>query len=415
MGWPGRAQRSKPPLIGLGGIKAQGACDAHPSEVVGCGRHDRRRHGEQGPSADKPALSCCAPRSRSSTSAGLSMYRCCLVGLEAGCGSHHIARQIRALGHDVRLIPAQYVKAFLKGHKNDYRDAEAIAEAVQRPTMNFVAIKTPEQSDLLSLHRVRSRLVGQRTAVINQIRGFLIERGITVRQGPAPLRKALPEILSSPTEVLSPRLVRLIADLSEDWRRLEERIEAVSTEIESLAENDGSCQRLMTVPGVGPIISSAVVAAIGNGGGFRQGRDFGAWLGLVPKQELTGDRTSSAKSPSAATDTSGRCSFRLPTSCWCGGLQRRCWVYGHGSNEPPSASPIAICWRSRSPTSSPASPGPCLPEVATTSRGSQSMPLEIGSLRFTKRMDATPLRHRRSPILSDRASERRWLRGDGFT
>src|SRR5215831_13204884 len=145
----------------------------------------------------------------------------CLLGLEAGSGSHHIARHIQSLGHDVRLIPAQYVKPFLKGHKNDYRDAEAIAEAVQRPTMNFVAIKTPEQSDLLSLHRVRSRLVRQRTAIINQIRGILIERGITVRQGPGPLRKVLPEILSSPPDALSPRLVRLIAELDEDWRRLE--------------------------------------------------------------------------------------------------------------------------------------------------------------------------------------------------
>jgi transposase len=233
--------------------------------------------------------------SRSQLERRLVNVPCCLVGLEAGCGAHHIARQVRALGHDVRLIPAQYVKPFLKGHKNDYRDAEAIAEAVQRPTMNFVAIKTPEQSDLLSLHRVRSRLVGQRTAVINQIRGFLIERGVTVRQGPAPLRKALPAILSSPIDVLSPRMVRLIADLSEDWRRLDERIQAVSTEIETLAENDDSCQRLMTVPGIGPIISSAVVAAIGNGSGFRQGRDFGAWLGLVPKQESTGDRTKLGK------------------------------------------------------------------------------------------------------------------------
>ena len=116
----------------------------------------------------------------------------CLIGLEAGSGSHHIARQIQPLGHDVRLIPAQYVKPFLKGHKNDFRDAEAIAEAVQRPTMSFVAIKTPEQSDLLSLHRVRSRLVRQRTAVINQIRGFLIERGVTARQGPGPLRRCCP-------------------------------------------------------------------------------------------------------------------------------------------------------------------------------------------------------------------------------
>ena len=210
----------------------------------------------------------------------------CLVGMEACSGTHHIARQLEALGHDVRLIPAQYVKPFLKGHKNDYRDAEAIAEAVQRPTMHFVSIKTPDQMDLLALHRVRSRLVSRRTGVINQIRGFLIERGITVRQGPVPLRKALPDILSSNSGTLSPRLVRLVSDLGEDWRRLDDRIATVSAEIEALAKQDGPCQRLMTVPGIGPIISSAVVAAIGNGSGFRQGRDFGAWLGLVPKQEF---------------------------------------------------------------------------------------------------------------------------------
>src|SRR5215467_5896823 len=215
----------------------------------------------------------------------------CLIGLETGCGSHHIARQIVPLGHDVRLIPAQYVKPFLKGHKNDFRDAEAIAEAVQRPTMHFVAIKTPEQSDLLSLHRVRSRLVRQRTAIINQIRGFLIERGITVRQGPVPLRKVLPEILASPPEALSPRLLRLIAEHDQDWRPLDERLEALSTEIASLCEDDRACHRLMTVPGIGPIISSAVVAAIGTGSGFKQGRDFAAWLGLVPRQESTGGRT----------------------------------------------------------------------------------------------------------------------------
>src|SRR6266481_5241953 len=215
----------------------------------------------------------------------------CLIGMEACSGAHHIGRQLTALGHDVRLIPAQYVKPFLKGHKNDYRDAEAIAEAVQRPTMSFVAIKTPEQMDLLALHRVRSRLVGQRTGTINQIRRFLIERGIIVRQGVVPLRKALPDILSSNNDALSPRMVTLIAELAQDWRRLDERIAAVSDEIESLAEQDEACQRVMTVPGVGPIISSAVVAAIGNGAGFTQGRDFGAWLGLVPRQESTGDRT----------------------------------------------------------------------------------------------------------------------------
>jgi transposase len=121
--------------------------------------------------------------------------------------------------------------------------------------------------------------VGQRTAVTNQIRGFLIERGITVRQGLIPLRKALPEILSSNSGALSPRMLALIAGLAADWRRLDERIATVSTDIESLAEQDGSCQRLMTVPGIGPIIASAVVAAIGNGAGFQQGRDFGPRAG----------------------------------------------------------------------------------------------------------------------------------------
>src|SRR5215475_973726 len=203
--------------------------------------------------------------SRAQLERRIANVRRCLIGMEACSGAHHIGRQLEALGHDVRLIPAQYVKPFLKSHKNDYRDAEAIAEAVQRPTMRFVRIKTPDQMDLLALHRVRSRLVGQRTAATNQIRGFLIERGITVRQGLMPLRKALPEILSSSTGVLSPRIVALIADLAADWRRLDERIEGVSADIESLAEQDASCRRLMTVPGIGPIISSAVVAAIGNG------------------------------------------------------------------------------------------------------------------------------------------------------
>src|SRR3974377_221273 len=137
----------------------------------------------------------------------------CLIGMEACCGTHFIARQVQALGPDVALIPGQDVKPFLKGHKNDYRDAEAIAEAVQRPTMRFVSIKTPEQMDLLALHRGRSRVVRQGQGASNQIRGFLLERGITVRKGLMPLRKALPEILSSKSDVLSPRMINLIGDL----------------------------------------------------------------------------------------------------------------------------------------------------------------------------------------------------------
>ena len=215
----------------------------------------------------------------------------CLIGMEAGAGAHHIARCLQELGHDVRLIPAQYVKPFLKGHKNDYRDAEAIIEAVQRPTMNFVAVKTPEQCDLQALHRVRSRLVRLRTGVINQIRGLLLERGVVVAQRPVPLRKALTDILADTTGYVSPRMQRLIGMLAAEWRDLEVRIEELSEEIEALARADEACQRLMTVPGIGVIISSAVVSAIGTGGGFNQGRDFAAWLGLVPKQLLTGGRT----------------------------------------------------------------------------------------------------------------------------
>jgi transposase len=215
----------------------------------------------------------------------------CLIGLEACAGAHHVGRQLAALGHDVRLLPAQYVKPFLKGHKNDYRDAEAIAEAAQRPTMRPVPLKSAEQLDLQALHRVRSRLVGQRTAVINQIRGFLLECGLPVRQGPAGLREALPTLLSHRTDVLSPRMIHLIEDLAGDWRRLDERIETLTRDITAVAHQDAGCQRLMGIPGVGVITASAMVAAIGTGAAFSKGRDFAAWLGLVPKQISTGNRT----------------------------------------------------------------------------------------------------------------------------
>src|SRR5204863_9920583 len=201
----------------------------------------------------------------------------CLVGMEACVGAHHLSRQLKALGHDAQLMPAKYVRPYSKGQKNDFRDAEAIAEAVQRPTMKFVATKTADQLDLQALHRVRERLVGQRTGVINQIRAFLLERGIAVRQGLRSLRSELPGILATRTDVLSPRMLRIIEDLAGDWRRLDERIEGLSSEIEALARQDKACERLMTVPGIGPIISSAMVAAIGTGGVFSKGSDCGDW------------------------------------------------------------------------------------------------------------------------------------------
>jgi transposase len=229
--------------------------------------------------------------SRGQIEARLAALPPCLIGMEACVGAHHLSRKLQSYGHDARLMPAKYVRAYSKGQKNDFRDAEAIAEAVQRPTMKFVATKTADQLDLQALHRVRERLVRQRTGIINQIRAFLLERGVAVRQGLRFLRTELPGILAKRSDVLSPRMMRIIEDLAVDWRRLDERIEGLSTDITRVVEQDPACERLMTVPGIGPIISSAMVAAIGTGDVFSKGRDFAAWLGLVPRQISTGDRT----------------------------------------------------------------------------------------------------------------------------
>src|SRR5438477_885612 len=157
--------------------------------------------------------------SRGQIEARLANLPPCLIGMEACVGAHHLSRKFKALGHDARLMPAKYVRPYSKGQKNDFRDAEAIPEAVQRPTMKFVATKTADQLDLQALHRVRERLVSQRTGIINQIRAFLLERGVAVRQGLRFLRAELPRILAAPPDVLSPRIVRVIEGRADDWRR----------------------------------------------------------------------------------------------------------------------------------------------------------------------------------------------------
>jgi transposase len=214
----------------------------------------------------------------------------CIVGMEACLSAHFISRRLRAFGFEPRIIPAIYVKPFSKGQKNDYNDAEAIAEAALRPNLKLVKEKSQEQLDLQACHRVRSRLVSRRTATINQIRAFLIEQGIAVRSGAGALRASLPEILCKRHAELSVRLRALIEDLYEDWQRLDARIDAVTEEIEAAGKREASCQKLMTIPGIGPLISTAMVAAIGSGEAFERGRDFGAWLGLIPKQHSTGGR-----------------------------------------------------------------------------------------------------------------------------
>jgi transposase len=214
-----------------------------------------------------------------------------IVGLEACLSAHFVSRTLRRLGHSPRIIPAIYVKPFTKGQKNDYNDAEAIAEAALRPNLRVVQEKTQDQLDLQALHRVRARLVSRRTATINQIRAFLIEHGIAVRTGANALRRSLFAILENRAEELSPRMSDLIVGLYEDWLWLDERIETLTNEIEQISHREANCKRLMSIPGVGPMISTAVVAAIGTGEAFERGRDFGAWLGLVPRQYSTGGKS----------------------------------------------------------------------------------------------------------------------------
>ena len=213
-----------------------------------------------------------------------------LVGIEACSGAHFMGATLRHQGHDVRLIPAQFVKPFVKSNKNDFIDAEAIAEAVSRQNMRFVPIKTDDQLDLQALHRVRDRLVHRRTAVINQIRGFLLERGITFPKGPANLRNQMPTILEDAGQNLTPRMRNLLSRVWQEWRQLEHDIATASDEIERIAGEDEACRRLRQIPGVGPLVSTATVAAIGNGAAFRKGREFAAWLGLVPRQHSTGGK-----------------------------------------------------------------------------------------------------------------------------
>jgi transposase len=174
--------------------------------------------------------------SRSQVEARFANMPPCLIGMEAGVGAHHLSRRLQALGHEARRMPAKYVRPYSKGQKNDFRDAEA----VQRPTMKFVATKSVEQLDLQALHRVRERLVRQRTGIVNQIRAFLLERGVAVRQGARHLRAALARILAASADALSPRMVRIIEELANDWRALDERIEQLSAEIEAVARRDAS-------------------------------------------------------------------------------------------------------------------------------------------------------------------------------
>jgi len=213
-----------------------------------------------------------------------------LIGLEACAGAHFLGARLREQGHDVGLIPAQFIKPYRKSNKNDFLDAEAIAEAVTKENMRFVPIKNQEQLDVQALHRVRARLVHGRTALINEIRGFLLERGITFAVRPIHLRKNLPEVIEDAEQNLSGRLRWLLERLWQEWKQMEGDIEAITEEIERISQENEVCRRLRQIPGFGPLVASATLAAIGNGAAFRRGRNFAAWVGVVPRQYSTGGK-----------------------------------------------------------------------------------------------------------------------------
>ena len=213
-----------------------------------------------------------------------------LVGLEACAGAHFMGTSLREQGHKVRLIPAQFIKPYRKSNKNDFIDGEAIAEAVTKENMRFVQIKTEEQLDVQAMHRVRDRLVQRRTALINEIRGFLLERGITFAPQPIHLRKHLPAVIEDAEQKLTPRLRWLLDRLWQEWKQMELDTEAITDEIERISKENSLCRRLQQIPGFGPLVSTATVAAIGNGSAFRRGRDFSAWVGIVPRQYSTGGK-----------------------------------------------------------------------------------------------------------------------------
>lgn len=215
----------------------------------------------------------------------------CLVGIEASGSSHYWARALSAAGHTVRLMAPQFVKPYVKSNKNDANDAEAICEAVTRPNMRFVPQKSVEQQDLQCLHRVRSRLVTCRTQLVNQIRGLLAEYGIVLPQQVGQLRKGLPTVLEDAENGLTGFGRRLFASLYEELVELTEKIEAADKQILLAFQSNEDCQRIAAVEGIGPVTATAIIAAISNGRAFANGRQFSAWLGLVPKQNSSGGKT----------------------------------------------------------------------------------------------------------------------------
>jgi len=213
-----------------------------------------------------------------------------VVGMEACPGSNWLARKAALYGHDARIVPAQFVKPFVKSNKTDIVDAEAIAEAVSRPTMRFTRPKTEAQLDLQALHRVRQRLISSKTAIINQARAFLLEYGLTISVGAAYFVRDMPSILSDEQNGLTPSMRRLLEELWQEYRSVEARLLQLRHQIESIASADDAATRLTSVPGIGQLTATAITAFAGTGTQFKSGRHLASWLGLVPKESSTGGK-----------------------------------------------------------------------------------------------------------------------------
>ena len=214
----------------------------------------------------------------------------CLVGIEACATAHHWAREISALGHEVRLMPPQYVKAYLKRHKNDAADAAAICEAVTRPSMRFVPIKTQEQQAALTIHRTRDLLMRQRTMLINALRGHLAEFGVIAPQGPRHVVQLIAAVRDEAEDRVPALARRVLATLVEQLEELATRLAVVGRELLAWHRASPASQRLATIPGIGPVTASTLAATVPNPAAFRSGREFAAWLGLVPAQHSSGGK-----------------------------------------------------------------------------------------------------------------------------
>ena len=219
----------------------------------------------------------------------LVSYPACTVAMEACAGAHWLARKLQTFGHEVRLIAPQFVRPFVKGNKTDFADAQAICEAASRPSMRFVAVKTPEQQTLLALHRVRQALVTERTATANQIHSFLLAFGVGLPVGTLAITQ-LPALLDDPARALPPRLVSVLLRLHRRHGQLTDEIAQLEGELKRQLAEDEAGQRLMTIPGIGPMTASSLLAMASDMHGFRRGRDFAASLGLVPRQHSTGGK-----------------------------------------------------------------------------------------------------------------------------